>query len=431
MTSDELIAELSKIHPKGFDLSLGRITDLLEKLGNPQDRLPPVIHVAGTNGKGSTIAFARAILEAAGYSVHVHTSPHLVNWHERYRIAGKLVEEPILADAISRVADANDGQAITVFEILSAVMFVLFSEHKADYALVEVGLGGRFDATNVIENPLVSAIAPVALDHQAYLGDTIEKIAFEKAGIIKSGRPVAIGVQSDEARQVIEDVSSLHKSYALIAGQDFDFYQSGTGFIYQDGSGLLDLPMPALIGEHQMENAALAIAAIRAARIKVKDDDFAQGMKTAQWPARFQRMPKGRICEHLGDNAVLWLDGGHNPAAGNAIASELARQDKVHPMKTTLVCGMINTKDPSGFFAPFSAIGARVLTVPVNMSDAGIAADELAACASNSGLEARSFESLEAAIQELAPASANDRILFCGSLYLAGEVLEFNGTPPT
>lgn len=433
MKSDALINKLSEIHPKGFDLSLDRILLLLEKLGNPQEKLPPVIHVAGTNGKGSTLAFTRAILEAQGYKVHVHTSPHLVNWHERYRLAGKLVSDDVLACAIQQVADANNNKPITVFELLCAVMFVLFSEHEADFALVEVGLGGRFDATNVIAEPKVCAIAPVALDHQAYLGDTIEKIAFEKAGIIKRRVPVAVGRQQDEARETIEEVARKNLSPIVIAGQDFDAYRDATGFVYQDEEGLMDLPLPKLIGEHQLDNAALAIAAIRLADIEVSPEAFAQGMLNVTWPGRLEKLPEGKITKQLKNHSDVWIDGGHNPSAGEAIAAELSRQNSGANRKTLLICGMINTKEPYGYFKPFEALGAEVITVPVAMSEASITSDELTKIAKQAGLKTKSAPSLLAAIEEASSYLVENpdlRILFCGSLYMVGEVLALNQTPP-
>lgn len=433
MRADALINKLSEIHPKGFDLSLERILLLLEKLGNPHHKLPPVIHVAGTNGKGSTLAFTRAILEAQGYKVHVHTSPHLVNWHERYRLAGKLVSDDVLAEAIERVASANDNKPITVFELLCAVMFVLFSEHEADYALVEVGLGGRFDATNVIPAPLVCAIAPVALDHQAYLGDTIAKIAFEKAGIIKRRVPVAVGRQEDEARETIEEVARRNSAPCIIAGQDFDAYRDATGFVFQDETGLLDLPVPRLKGEHQMDNAALAIAAIRHAGISVSPQAFAKGMQDVTWPGRLEKLPKGKLTRQLGTDVDVWIDGGHNPSAGEVIAQELLRQDAGTSRKTLLVCGMINTKEPLGYFQPFSRLGAEVLTVPVAMSEAGIPPEELAEIARKAGLEASVSTSIPDAVEivrEIVNKQPGLRVLFCGSLYMVGEVLQRNETPP-
>lgn len=427
-----LIDKLSEIHPKGFDLSLGRITSLLAKLGNPHQQIPPALHVAGTNGKGSTLAFMRAILEAADYRVHVHTSPHLVNWGERYRLAGKLVDDETLASAIARCADANAGQPITIFEIMSAVMFILFSEHDADFSLVEVGLGGRFDATNVIEAPVACAISTVALDHQAYLGDTLAKIAFEKAGIIKPGAPVAVGIQHDEARQVIEEVAVSKNAPVSFANQDFQGYEERGRFIYQDEDGLLDLPMPRLVGEHQLANASLAIKTLRMAAIPVSDDSIAQAMKTVSWPGRLERLPDGKVTAAIGADHIL-IDGGHNPNAGEAIAAELTRQVRGDAQKLLMICGMINTKEPLGFFQPFAPLQAQVLTVPVTMSDAGIDPVELAQIAARAGLETHALASLEEAFSSAREKCLQDksmRVLICGSLYLVGEILNRNGTPP-
>ncbi len=430
---DALIDKLAEIHPKGFDLSLGRILTLLEKLGNPHLRIPPAIHIAGTNGKGSTLAFARAILEAEGYKVHVHISPHLVNWNERYRLSGELVDDETLARAIERVTEANDGKPITIFEIMSAVMFVLFSEHEADFSLVEVGLGGRADATNVLQNPQVCAIAPISMDHQSYLGDTLAKIAFEKAGIIKNACPVVIGVQPDEVREVLETVATQNSAPVLISGQDFDFYRDATGFVYQDTDGLLDLPLPRLNGDHQLGNAALAIAAIRAGDIEVSDRSIEAGMKSVAWPGRLERLPAGAITAAFAPNTVIWIDGGHNPAAGEVIAAELLRQNAGVSRRFLLVCGMINTKEPVGYFRPFTKLETQVITVPVAMSEAGIPPDELAASARNAGLNASSALSLEDGIcqvAETAEQSPELEVIFCGSLYMVGEVLGLNGTVP-
>jgi len=433
MKADALINRLSEIHPKGFDLSLDRILYLLEKLGNPQEKLPPVMHVAGTNGKGSTLAFARAILEAQGYKVHVHTSPHLVNWHERYRLAGKLVSDDQLVDAIERVAEVNENRPITVFELLCAVMFVLFSEHEADFALVEVGLGGRFDATNVMTSPRVCAIAPVGLDHQAYLGDTIAKIAFEKAGIIKPKIPVVVGLQDEDARETIEKVAAKNFAPVMFAAQDFDFYPDATGFVYQDEDGLLDLPLPRLAGAHQLANAALAIAAIRAGNIKVSPQAFEQGMKDVNWPGRLEKLPDGKITKQFPPAMDIWIDGGHNPSAGEAIAAELVRRNAQAKRKVLLICGMINTKEPLGYFRPFAKLDAEVIAVPVAMSEAGIKPETLARIATEAGLKASVAASLHEGIELAISESAkrNDTmILFCGSLYMVGEVLAINETPP-
>lgn len=431
--TDALIEQLSAIHSKGFDLSLGRITSLLEKLGNPHLSIPPAIHVAGTNGKGSTLAFCRAILEAGGYSVNMHTSPHLVNWYERYRLGGEFVDDGKLADVIAHVARVNDEKPITIFEIMSAVMFVLFAEHRADYSLVEVGLGGRFDATNVIASPVVTAITPIALDHQAYLGDTIEKIAFEKAGIIKPGIPVVVSEQEDAAREKITEVARSKRAHTFIARQDFDWYRDVTGFVYQDEDGLLDLPMPRLAGEHQLANAATAVAALRSAGIELSESAFRAGMNDVSWPGRFEKLPSGNIAARIGPSADIWIDGGHNPAAGEIIASTLATQRQAAVRRLLMVCGMINTKEPLGYFRPFSKLDAEVITVPVAMSEAGIPPDTLAEIATSAGLTSSSSDTLEDGLDaagRFLKTCPEAQVLFCGSLYMVGEILARNGTPP-
>lgn len=433
LRTDALIAKLSEIHPKGFDLSLDRILALLGKLGNPHQAIPPAFHVAGTNGKGSTIAFLRSILEASSRSVHVHTSPHLVNWSERYRLAGTLVDDKTLADAISRASDANSGKPITIFEIMSAVAFILFSEHEADYSLLEVGLGGRFDATNVIEKPIACLITPVAMDHQAYLGDTIEKIAFEKAGIIKPGIPVIVGPQHDGAREIIEAIAEERGSPCIIAGQDFDHYQDATGFVFQDENGLLDLPLPALVGDHQLANAAVAIAAVRATGIATDLESVSKAMRQVTWPGRLESLEPGHIAKKLSPDVSLLVDGGHNPAAGQAIATELKRRIGPQNSSLILVCAMLTTKEPLGYFQPFSGLADYVITVPVTMSEAGYPPEELAQIAREAGLTALSASSLDEALEHIsqhATSAMGATILFCGSLYFVGEVLQANGTPP-
>ena len=404
-----------------------------------QDHLPPVIHIAGTNGKGSAAAFARAVLEASGRTVHVHTSPHLVNWHERYRLGaaggGRLVSDPVLAKAVARVAKANDGQTITVFEILTAVMFVLFSEHRADAAIVEVGLGGRFDATNVISDPAVSLIMPVGLDHEAYLGDRAELIAREKAGIIKKGAPVVIGAQlHDEARVVLIETAERLSCPIFVYGQDFMAYEEYGRMVFQDADGLFDLPLPALAGRHQIANAAAAIAAVKASGFPVDLQQCSAAMHNVQWPARLQRISAGNLANLAPPESEIWLDGGHNPSAADAIAEMLAGEEDRFARPLFLICGMINTKDAIGYFRAFEGMARRVFTVPVLSSDAGVPNEVLAAHAIDAGLGAEPVASIENALRLLSESMLEEetapRIVICGSLYLAGEFLKANGTPP-
>jgi dihydrofolate synthase/folylpolyglutamate synthase len=439
LLADREIARLLSLHPKGFDLSLDRISRLLAELGDPQDRLPPVVHIAGTNGKGSAAAFSRALLEAAGYRVHVHTSPHLVNWHERYRLAaeggGKFVADDVLAEAVARVASANGGETITVFEILTAVTFLLFSAHPADAAVVEVGLGGRFDATNVIKRPAVSLIMPVSLDHEAYLGDRVELIAAEKAGIIKPGCPVVVGAQETAAAQaVLIETAERLGAPLTVYGQDFLAFEENGRMVYQDQDGLMDLPPPRLPGRHQFSNAAAAIAALKAAGFEIGHHAAETAMTSVNWPGRMQKLPPGRLADLAPTGAEVWLDGGHNPGAGLVTAEALVEQEERFPRPLFLICGMLNTKDQAGYFRAFVGMARHVYTVPVASSEAGAANTELAVRAAEAGLSAEPVSSVASALMLLRDTwdarETPPRVLIGGSLYLAGEVLAENGTPP-
>lgn len=439
LTAEQEIERLLTLHPKGFDLSLERVSGLLARLGNPQDRLPPVIHIAGTNGKGSASAFSRALLEASGQSVHVHTSPHLVRWHERYRMGrkgrGQLVDDQTFADALRRVAAANAGQKITVFEILTATGFVLFSENPADAAVIEVGLGGRFDATNVIKRPAVSLIMPISLDHEAYLGDRVELIAAEKAGIIKKGCPVVIGAQTeDAAREVLIDTAARLRCPMAVYGQDFHAREEHGRMVYEDEDGLLDLPMPRLPGRHQIANAAAAIRAVKDAGFPHTQEAVEKAMLTVEWPARMQRLDKGRLVRFAPKGSEIWLDGGHNPGAGAVIAEALAEREDKSERPLFIIAGMINTKDATGYFKAFHDMARHVFTVPVAMSEAGVPPEKLALMAEAAGLSAEPVASVENALKLLGDnwdmKEPAPRILIGGSLYLAGQVLAENGTPP-
>jgi dihydrofolate synthase/folylpolyglutamate synthase len=440
LSAEREIEHLMTLHPKGFDLSLDRVSRLLDKLGNPQDHMPPAIHIAGTNGKGSCAAFTRAILEAQGLLVHTHTSPHLVNWHERYRIAAdggsRLVDDATLAEAIARVAKANGGQQITVFEILSAVGFLLFSEHPADVVVMEVGLGGRFDATNVIARPAASVIMPVSMDHEAYLGDRVELIAVEKAGIIKQGCPVVIGSQPHEAAlEVLADTAARLDCPTHIYGQDFFAFAEHGRMVYQDQDGLMDLSLPRMTGRHQLANASAAIAAVKAAGFDPRENAIDRAMTTASWPGRMQKLPHGKLMELAPAGAEIWVDGGHNPGAGIVISEALAELEQKDPRPLFMIAGMINTKDQSGYFHAFNGLVKHVYTVPVDFSDASVGNDELAVRASAAGLSAEPVSSVANALMLLRDnwqeTDVPPRILIGGSLYLIGAVLAENGTPPT
>lgn len=438
--AEQEIERLLGIYPRGFDLSLDRIRRLLDDLGRPQDRMPPVIHIAGTNGKGSATAFSRALIEAAGLSAHVHTSPHLVRWHERYRIgvaggSGRLVSDEELLDAVLRAEKANAGQSITVFELLTAVIFILFSEHPADAAIVEVGLGGEFDATNVIDQPAVSLIMPVALDHQAWLGNTITEIAKAKAGIIKRARPVVVGRQEEQAAlDVLVGTAEKAGSPLQIYGQDYFAYEENGRLVYQDGDGLMDLPLPALPGRHQHANAAAAIRAVKSAGFRLTEDIVARAMKSVTWPARLQRLKTGNLLPFAPVGAEIWLDGGHNPHGGRAVAEAMVAFEERDPRPLYLITGMINTKDPKGYFEAFQGLARKVYTVAIQKSDAGLDPVALASDAAEAGLNAGPAASAAAALSEIAAEIGENekppRILIGGSLYFAGNILEENGTLP-
>jgi dihydrofolate synthase / folylpolyglutamate synthase len=428
-------ARLLALHPKRIDLSLGRIERLLAALGHPQRRLPPLIHVAGTNGKGSTIAFARAILEAAGKSVHVYTSPNLVRLNERFRLGrpdgGHLVEDAELVDALVECEAKNAGAPITVFEVETAAGFLLFARHRADVLLLEVGLGGRLDATNVVERPLASVITRISLDHHEFLGDTIEQVAAEKAGILKADVPAVISSQAREALAVIERQAARVRAPLAIAGENWTATEERGRLVYQDEDGLLDLPAPKLYGRHQFENAGAAIAALRRAGMKLPAAAFEAGMIRVDWPARMQRLSQGRLAALLPAQSELWLDGGHNADGGRAIAAALADLEERVPRPLVLIVGMLATKDAAGFLKHFSGLARRVIAVPI-AHDKAVPAAALAGIAREVGIPALARDDLESAIEiagklDLEPAP---RVLITGSLYLAGEVLAANGTPP-
>jgi dihydrofolate synthase/folylpolyglutamate synthase len=435
---DAIVARLTKLHPKLIDLSLDRMLRLLAQLDHPERKLPPVIHVAGTNGKGSTIAFMRAILEAAGLSVHVYTSPHLVRFNERFRIGargqGTLVSDSELAQVLAECERANSGQPITVFEITTAVGLVLFARHPADVMLLEVGLGGRLDATNVIDHPLASVIAPISLDHIDFLGDSIEAIAAEKAGIIKTGTPVFVAAQRRDALAVVERQAARLVAPIRIAGEDWTATEERGRLVYQDEDGLLDLPAPKLLGRHQFENAGLAIATLRGvAGLKLPASAFEAGVIAADWPARLQRLSQGPVAALAPPGSELWLDGGHNPDGSRATASALADLEERVSRPLVLVVGMLSSKDASGFLGNFAGLARHLVAVPIAGQENAIAPDAIAGIAREAGIPATHRDSIEAGLAATGRLGLDPppRILITGSLYLAGQVLAANGTLPT
>jgi dihydrofolate synthase/folylpolyglutamate synthase len=430
--TDAYLERFLALHPKEIDLSLGRIERLLGELGSPHRALPPAVQIAGTNGKGSTTAFLRAMLEASGRSVHVYTSPHLVRFHERIRLAGTYVDEDRLAATFEEVDRVNGGEAITLFEITTAAAMLLFAREPADVLLLEVGLGGRFDATNVIEKPLASVITPVSLDHQKFLGDDIAQIAHEKAGILKSLTPAVISRQEGAALEAIEREAARVGAPLSISGQDWQAREERSRLVFEDSDGLLDLPLPRLVGRHQIENAGAAIAALRAsAALKSESSAIEAGLGAVDWPARMQRLSSGRLPTLLPPGSELWLDGGHNPDGGRAVASTLAELDERSPKPIVMVVGMLNTKDSDGFLEAFAGLTGRVYGVPIALSAAARSPDEVTGAAERAGLAAESCGSIEEALGKITrAASTPPRVLITGSLYLAGEALAANGTWP-
>jgi dihydrofolate synthase/folylpolyglutamate synthase len=431
-SSDAIMARFLALHPRKIDLALGRIETLLAALGHPEQRLPPVIHVAGTNGKGSTIAFMRAILEAAGRRVHVYTSPHLVRFHERIRLAGRLVDEAQLAAALAACERTNAGAPITVFEIATAAALLLFSATPADYLLLEVGLGGRYDATNVVARPAATVITPVSFDHPEFLGPTIEKIAAEKAGIIKRGVAAVIGPQERAALAVIEAQALRAGAPLIVAGEDFTARQEHGRLVYEDMRGLLDLPLPRLAGRHQHHNAATALATLRSLEPELPASACERGMLQVEWLARLQRLAKGPLVDRAPRGADIWLDGGHNEAGGRVLAEAAADFEEKSPRPLILVCGTLATKDTAAFLRAFKGLAREVLAVPLAAEHAGRPAGDVAAAARQAGIEATIATSVAAALQNLAARDwpSPPRIFITGSLYLAGEVLAANGMVP-
>ncbi len=428
---ETVLAQIAKRRPVIIDLSLDRMREALARLGDPQKKLPPFFHVAGTNGKGSTVAFLRAILEAAGKSVHVYISPHLVRFNERITVAGKEISDAALIDALQRTDEAMGAGMLTYFEITTCAAFLAYAETPADYAIIEVGLGGRLDATNVMETPLAAVVTPVDLDHQAFLGDTLSEVAGEKAGIFRRGAPAVIARQSPEAMAVLQHHAQRTGANIHAWGEQWNVYSEHGRLIYQDDHGLCDLDLPRLPGAHQIDNAGTAVAAIRAAGLSIASADISKGLTGAHWPARMQRLTKGPLIDiaraALGDDPEIWLDGGHNPHAGRAIARVMADMEARNPKPLVMISGMQANKDAAGYFTPFAGLAREVFCVAAD-HDGVLAPGDVAKAARKGGLIARVCVSLPDAMAKVCADHKNEppRILISGSLYLAGDVLREN-----
>ncbi|WP_200946519.1 bifunctional folylpolyglutamate synthase/dihydrofolate synthase [Devosia sp. Root685] len=427
--TDAILKRLSGLHPKLIDLSLDRMLPLLEKLGNPQDRLPPTIHVAGTNAKGSTIAYLRAFLEAAGKKVHVYNSPHLVRFNERIRLASELVSTRTLNAALEEVEEINDGAGITFFEVTTVTAFKLFAETPADFLLLETGMGGTYDTTNVVKHPLGTIITPVDFDHQGFLGKTIAEIASNKAGILKRGSKSVMGIQRDEGRKVLERAAHRLGITPLWQGEDFHGVSQDGRLVYTDEAGMLDLPPPALLGPHQFDNAALAIAATRHFELPVDAAAISEGLRKVTWPARMQPIREGKLRALLPAGDELWLDGGHNTHGAKALARTIAEFDRNRPAPLVLIMGMMSNRDPGEFLEAFADFKPQVLALTIPGEQNAHPAEHIVSRATDVGFDARPMRSIVTALKAAAGVP-NARVLICGSLYLAGDVLAKNGTPP-
>jgi dihydrofolate synthase/folylpolyglutamate synthase len=429
---DDVIARLSALHPKRIDLGLDRMHRVLERLGHPDKKLPPVIHVAGTNGKGSTVAYLRAILEAAGLRVHVYTSPWLVRINESFRLAGRLASDDELLAAFEQCERANAGEPLTFFEAKTAAGFLLFAKHPADVLLLEVGLGGRLDSTNVVEAPLASVITPISMDHMEFLGDNLVAIAGEKAAIIKRNVPVVSAEQEPEAMAVIEQQAQRMRSPLHAAGQQWHVGVERGRLVYQDERGLMDLAAPRLFGRHQFDNAGLAIATLRAIdQLKIGHAAY-EGIVNAEWPARMQRLSSGKLIALGPAGCEIWLDGGHNADGGRVAAAALGDLEERVSRPLVVIAGMMGNKDAGAFLANFAGLTRHIFTVEIPGQDNAMPQDRLAAAARALGMRVEIAGSVEAALCSIAQLVYDipPRILIGGSLYLAGHVLAINGTPP-
>lgn len=434
--TDALIARLGALHPKKIDLSLGRLQKLLDRLGNPERKLPPTIHVAGTNGKGSTIAILRAILESAGQGVHVYTSPSLVRFHERIRLArtggGAFVGDEKLAEALSTCERLNGDDPITFFEITTAAAFLLFAQEPADVLLLETGLGGRLDASNVVDRPVATVFTPISMDHTEHLGPTLPDIAAEKAGILKRGAPAIVARQERGVLAVIEREARRLGIKLFVSGEQWSAHEERGRLVYADEDGLLDLPRPRLIGGHQIENAGTAVATLRALNaFQISAAAFEAGMLRVDWPARMQRLNAGRLIGQLPAGSELWLDGGHNVGGATVVTAALAELEDRVSRPLVLIAGMLATKDADGFLGCFTGLARQLFAVAVP-GETSRKPEEIVEAAKRAGLTAETATGIEDALQKITalPWEAPPRVLITGSLYLAGEVLAANGTPP-
>ena len=428
----DVVARLGALHPKRIDLSLDRMHRVLERLGNPEKKVPPVIHVAGTNGKGSTVAYLRAVLEAAGLRVHAYTSPYLVRINECFRLAGRLVGDDELQAALEHCEQVNAGEPLTFFEAKTAAGFSLFARHPADVLLLEVGLGGRLDSTNVIEAPLASVIAPISMDHMEFLGDTLTSIAGEKAAIIKRNVPVISAEQSPEAMGVIEQQARRMRAPLHVAGQQWHVSVERGRLVYQDERGLMDLAAPRLFGRHQFDNAGLAIATLRAIDTLKLGQAAYEGIVNAEWPARMQRLSSGKLIELGPAGCEIWLDGGHNAEGGRVAAASLGDLEERVSRPLVVIAGMMGNKDAGAFLANFTGLTRHIFTVEIPGQDNAMPQDRLADAARALGMRVEIAGSVEASLRSIAKLAYEvpPRILIAGSLYLAGHVLAVNGTPP-
>ena len=429
-TTDIVLERLSKLHPKLIDLSLSRVWRLLAAIGHPERQLPPVVHVAGTNGKGSVIAYLRAIFEAAGRRAHVYTSPHLVRFHERIRLAGSLIGEMELLGLLEDCERANNGETITFFEITTCAAFLAFSRVPADVLLLEVGLGGIYDATNVIDRPQVTVLTPISYDHMQHLGDTLTAIAGAKAGIMKRDVPAVVGPQPAEALAVFESRAAELGCPLSRHGREWSATVDGGKLVFRDSAGEQRLPLPALLGAHQVDNAGVAIASLAYLRdFGITDFAIRRGLVEVEWPARMQRLRRGPLVERLPAGWELWLDGAHNADGGRAagvVADSWAGQRPVLPLH--VIFGSLSTHDPVGILRPLAAFADQVRTVAIPGEHKTLTAEQAAAAAREAGIAAQAAPGVREALADIiAKAQRPARVLICGSLYLAGTVLAENG----